>query len=58
MISEASNLRAHRRYARWYDRLFGRVLEDGRQSAIATLRCAPEDAILEVGVGTGISLPL
>jgi phosphatidylethanolamine/phosphatidyl-N-methylethanolamine N-methyltransferase len=42
-------------YARWapvYDLVFGAVFERGRQAAIAAA-----ERILEVGVGTGISLP-
>jgi phosphatidylethanolamine/phosphatidyl-N-methylethanolamine N-methyltransferase len=46
-------------YARWapvYDYVFGPIMEDSRRAAVAAL---PGDAVrvLEVGVGTGISLP-
>jgi phosphatidylethanolamine/phosphatidyl-N-methylethanolamine N-methyltransferase len=47
-------------YARWapvYDLVFGAVFERGRQAAIAAAERAGGH-ILEVGVGTGISLPL
>jgi phosphatidylethanolamine/phosphatidyl-N-methylethanolamine N-methyltransferase len=46
-------------YARWapiYDLVFGAVFERGRHAAIAAAERAG-DRILEVGVGTGISLP-
>src|SRR6266567_8967124 len=46
-------------YARWapvYDLVFGAVFERGRQAAIAAAECIG-GRILEVGVGTGISLP-
>ena len=46
-------------YARWapvYDLVFGAVFERGRQSAIAAAERIG-GRILEVGVGTGISLP-
>jgi phosphatidylethanolamine/phosphatidyl-N-methylethanolamine N-methyltransferase len=46
-------------YARWapvYDLVFGAVFERGRQAAIAAAECVG-GRILEVGVGTGISLP-
>jgi phosphatidylethanolamine/phosphatidyl-N-methylethanolamine N-methyltransferase len=52
-----------RAYARWapiYDFVFGTVFERGRMAAIAAaeLACGPAGGrILEVGVGTGISLP-
>ncbi|WP_075215433.1 class I SAM-dependent methyltransferase [Mongoliimonas terrestris] len=46
-------------YARWapiYDVVFGRIMESSRRAAVAAL---PPDTrrVLEVGVGTGISLP-
>jgi phosphatidylethanolamine/phosphatidyl-N-methylethanolamine N-methyltransferase len=50
-------------YARWapvYDLVFGAVFERGRRAAIAAAEraCGPAGGrILEVGVGTGISLP-
>src|ERR1700726_3766397 len=46
-------------YARWapvYDLVFGAVFERGRMAAIAAAE-AVGGRILEVGVGTGISLP-
>lgn len=49
---------AYRRYARIYDALFGPVLHPGRTRVLEALRCAPGERILEVGVGTGLSLPL
>ena len=52
----------YRAYARWapvYDLVFGAVFEPGRRAAIAAAEqaCGPGGTILEVGVGTGISLP-
>ncbi len=47
-------------YARWapvYDLVFGAVFERGRQVAIAAAERVG-GRILEVGVGTGMSLPL
>lgn len=49
-------------YARWapiYDFVFGKVFEAGRSAAIeaAGKACPPGGRLLEVGVGTGISLP-
>lgn len=50
--------RAYRRYADGYDWFFGKVLEPGRRAVIERIRCRPGERILEVGVGTGLSLPL
>jgi phosphatidylethanolamine/phosphatidyl-N-methylethanolamine N-methyltransferase len=48
-----------RAYARWapvYDFVFGAVFEQARRAAIGAAEAAG-DRILEVGVGTGLSLP-
>lgn len=49
---------AYRRYARFYDFYFGMLFHRGRKAVIDHLQCQPGDKILEVGVGTGLSLPL
>ncbi len=49
---------AYRRYARIYDVVFGPIFHPGRRVIIDALECRPGDSILEVGVGTGLSLPL
>jgi phosphatidylethanolamine/phosphatidyl-N-methylethanolamine N-methyltransferase len=41
-----------------YDLLFGAVLQPGRKTAIARMALRPGDDVLEVGVGTGINIPL
>jgi len=48
----------YRRYAPGYDFYFGAVLQPGRRAVVEGMRCRPEERILEVGVGTGLSLPL
>lgn len=48
---------AYRRYANHYDRIFGPVFNPGRKLAIRTLDIGPGQRVLEVGVGTGLSLP-
>lgn len=58
-VDELDKAKVSRAYARWapvYDFVFGKVFDPGRQAAIL----AAENfggRILEVGVGTGISLP-
>lgn len=41
-----------------YDLVFNRIFYPGRVEAIKVLEPGPEDRILEVGIGTGLNLPL
>ena len=50
--------KAYRRYAEVYDFYFGRLFHPGRKAVVERMNCRPGDRILEVGVGTGLSLPL
>ncbi|MCP5426596.1 MAG: methyltransferase domain-containing protein [Gammaproteobacteria bacterium] len=50
--------KTYRRYARVYDFYFGAIFQHGRKTVIDGMNCQPDDCILEVGVGTGLSLPL
>lgn len=49
---------AYRRYASFYDLLFGHALQNGRRELVRSLKTRPGDTLLEVGVGTGLLLPL
>lgn len=48
---------AYRRYARVYDATFGTIFAAGRKRILGQLNRVGGQRILEVGVGTGISLP-
>lgn len=50
--------KAYRRYAKLYDVYFGLLFQPGRRAVVEAMHCQPQDRILEVGVGTGLSLPL
>lgn len=45
-------------YSSFYDSFFGRLYAPGRRAAIRLMDIKPREEILEVGVGTGIALPL
>lgn len=48
---------AYRRYAKIYDLMFGGVFAFGRRKALARINSRGGQRVLEVGVGTGLSLP-
>jgi phosphatidylethanolamine/phosphatidyl-N-methylethanolamine N-methyltransferase len=48
----------YHRYAKIYDLYFGPVMQRGRKAVMQKMNCKPGDKILEVGVGTGLSLSL
>jgi phosphatidylethanolamine/phosphatidyl-N-methylethanolamine N-methyltransferase len=59
MTAELNKARVEKAYARWapvYDLVFGALFARGRQAAIAAAEQIG-GRVLEVGVGTGISLP-
>lgn len=58
MITSESVQKAYRRYSHFYDIVFGAIFNQGRRTAIQHLQCKAGDRILEVGVGTGLSLSM
>jgi phosphatidylethanolamine/phosphatidyl-N-methylethanolamine N-methyltransferase len=50
--------RVYSNYAGVYDQIFGRIFHESRESAVRRLKPQPGERILEVGIGTGLSLPL
>ncbi len=50
--------KTYRRASGRYNLYFGRLFHPGRKTVVDLLESKPGDRILEVGVGTGLSLPL
>lgn len=48
--------RVYSHYAGFYDILFDRVLDPGRKQAVELLGLKEGDRVLEIGIGTGLSL--
>ncbi len=56
---DAESVRAaYRRWATVYDAVFGGVSAFGRRRAVEAVNALPGTRVLEVGVGTGLALPL
>ncbi len=56
-MDEQAVRKAYARWAPFYDFTFGIVAEAGRKRAVRYMNTLPPSRILEVGVGTGMSLP-
>jgi len=56
-MDNPSIINAYRWYASSYDRIFGRILDPGRRLVVEKMKYLPGEKVLEVGVGTGLSLP-
>ncbi len=50
--------RVYTHYSSVYDQTFGKAFDQSRESAVKGLHISPDDHVLEVGVGTGMALPL
>ncbi len=50
--------KTYRFYAPFYNYIFGQIVAEGRREAVNALPRHSGDRILEIGVGTGLSLPL
>lgn len=55
-ISKIDINKSYRRYAPYYDLLFGAVLEQGRRKLVDAVRQQRPASILEIGIGTGLTL--
>lgn len=57
-MSNDTNQSVYRFYAPFYDMLFGRIFSPGRRRVIELMQAGASDQVLEVGIGTGLSIPL
>jgi phosphatidylethanolamine/phosphatidyl-N-methylethanolamine N-methyltransferase len=57
-LDAASVRAAYRRWAGVYDTVFGGISAPARRRAVAAANALPVGRVLEVGVGTGLALPL
>lgn len=58
MTAAVANERAYQRLSRIYDFAFNGVLHQGRLKAVEEMRLQPGHRVLEVGIGTGLTLPM
>ncbi len=49
--------RVYSNYSGVYDQTFGKFMQNSRELAIRDLAVSPNEQVLEVGVGTGLTLP-
>ena len=57
-MKRESIVRTYSIYAPFYDLVFGRVFHNGRRLTVEQMRLEPGEHVLEIGIGSGISLPL
>lgn len=55
-MDESSIINTYKRYAGSYDKIFGRIFEQGRKTVVEKMGCRNGNRILEVGIGTGLAL--
>lgn len=56
-MDDEAVIKAYKRYARNYDLIFGKIFEHGRRQILNKMNCRSGEHVLEVGIGTGITLP-
>jgi phosphatidylethanolamine/phosphatidyl-N-methylethanolamine N-methyltransferase len=56
-MEDEAIIKAYKRYARNYDLIFGKIFAHGRRLLMNKMNCRSGDSVLEVGIGTGLTLP-
>jgi phosphatidylethanolamine/phosphatidyl-N-methylethanolamine N-methyltransferase len=56
-MNNANIIKSYNRWAPGYDLLFAGIVQNGRREAIGRMGCRAGENVLDVGVGTGLSLP-
>ena len=56
--NESKIIKCYKRYAPLYDLLFGSVFQQGRRAIVKEMKAIDTKDVLEVGVGTGLMLPM
>lgn len=58
MLTQEGVIKTYDRWGNFYDLIFKKVFSEGRDVGVELLALKPGEHLLEVGVGTGLSLPL
>ena len=58
MTGTVATERAYQRLSHIYDFAFGGMLDQGRRKAVEEMQLRPGQRVLEIGIGTGLTLPL
>ncbi|MDA1000754.1 MAG: methyltransferase domain-containing protein [bacterium] len=58
MLTQEGVIKTYDRWGNFYDLIFKKIFSEGRDVGVDLLDLKPGERLLEVGVGTGLSLPL